>query len=90
MYQQLTYDFGERKLGYHVLIIPVVIGCIGRGVNRLREQIAKLETDENKMKSIWREILKTAFAESESILRKVLSKHYHSSIELRKLASKFW
>ena len=37
-YQQLANKIRERRPGYDVEIIPVVIGCIGRGVNRLRER----------------------------------------------------
>ena len=48
-YQQMAYKIRELRPGYHVGIIPVVIGCM-RGVNRLREQIARvLETDEKMM-----------------------------------------
>ena len=34
-YQQLCYEIRERRDGYKVKIIPVVIGCLGGGVKRL-------------------------------------------------------
>ena len=31
-YQQLCYEIRERRDGYKVKIIPVVIGCLGGGM----------------------------------------------------------
>ena len=43
-------------------------------MNKLREQIVKvLKTGKKKITRIWREMLKTVLAESEIIMRKVLS-----------------
>ena len=45
------------------------------GVNKLREQIARvLKLDEKNMTRTWRKMLKTVLAESESMIRKELSK----------------
>ena len=45
------------------------------GVNKLREQIARvLKLDEKNMTRTWRKMLKTVLAESESMMRKELSK----------------
>ena len=61
------------KSGYHVQIILMVIECMERDVNMLREQIAKvLKTDEKKMTRTWREMFKTVVAESESMIQKAL------------------
>ena len=37
-YQQLAYKIREKRPGYHVDILPVVIGCMRGGANKLREQ----------------------------------------------------
>ena len=48
--QQLAYKTWERRPAYHVEVISVVIGCMGGGAHRLKEQIARvLETGEQKM-----------------------------------------
>ena len=61
----------ERRPGYHVEILPVVIGFMRGGANKLREQIARvLETNEKKVTRTWREMIKTLLAESESMIRK--------------------
>ena len=53
-YQKLTsYEVRERRPGYHVGIIPVVIGYMRGGTNKLREQIAGvLETNKEKDKDL--------------------------------------
>ena len=59
----MAYEIRERRPGYHVEIIPVFIGCMEKGANRLRVQIARvLETDEKKMARTWRKMLMTIFA----------------------------
>ena len=66
-YQKLDFEIKEKRQGFHVEIIPVVTAC-------MREQIAKvLVPDAKKMTRTWREMLQTALAESENIIRKLLS-----------------
>ena len=73
-YQQLAYKIREKRPGYHVDILPVVIGCMRGGVNKLREQIAKvLETEKQKITRTWSNMIKTVLAESERLIRKGLS-----------------
>ena len=48
-YPQLAKEIRERRPGYHVEIFSVVIGCMGKSVNRLRVHAARvLETYERK------------------------------------------
>ena len=75
MYQQWAYKIGERRPGYRVENIPMVIGGIGGGVNRLRKQKSKvLKTNNRNMTRTWREMLKIVLNESGSKIRKVWSK----------------
>ena len=47
----------------------------GGGANKLRTQIAKvMKADKKKMIAKWRDMLKTVLSESESTIKKVLSK----------------
>jgi len=73
-YQQLAYEIRERRPGYHVEIIPVVIGCMGGGATQLKEQIRRIMNGtERTLVQTWREMLKTVLAETEGMIRKVLS-----------------
>ena len=48
--QQLAYEAWKRRPAYRVEVILVVIGCMGGGAHRLKEQIARvLETGEKEM-----------------------------------------
>ena len=41
-YQQLAFEVRERRPGYRVEVIPIVIGCMGGGVGVMREQVRKI------------------------------------------------
>ncbi|CAB4040788.1 Hypothetical predicted protein [Paramuricea clavata] len=74
-YQQLCYELRERRDGYKVKVIPTVIGCLGRGMKRLKDDIRELVNNEIKDLhcKISREMQKTVLWESETIMRKILS-----------------
>ena len=71
-YQQLAFEVRERRPGYRVEVIPIVIGCMGGGVGVMREQVRKILINSDTDK-VCREMLRTAVMESESILRKVIT-----------------
>ena len=69
-YQQRAFDVRERRPGYRVGVILIVIGCMGGGVGVIREQVRKINSDTDK---VCREMLRTAVMESASILRKIIT-----------------
>ena len=69
-YQQLAFDIRQRRPGYNVMIILIVIGCLGGGVTN---KIGRLISDEKKTRAVSKEMVKTVLFESESITRNVLS-----------------
>ena len=66
-YQQLCYEIRERRDGYNVKVIPVVIGCLGGGMKRLKDDVKELFKNEKGLQLIDR------VWESETIMRKILS-----------------
>ena len=72
-YQQLCYEIRERRDGYKVKIIPVVIGCLGEGMKRLKDDVKELFKNEKELQWICRKMQKTVLWESETIMRKILS-----------------
>ena len=36
-YQQLAFEIRERRVGFMVEIVPLVIGCLGGGMEKLEE-----------------------------------------------------
>ena len=71
-YKQLPFEIRERRLGYRVEVIPVVIGCMSGGAKGMKTQVEKILI-EGDTSRICREMLRTTIMESESILRKVIS-----------------
>ena len=72
-YQQLCYEMRERRNGYKVKIIPLVIGCLGGGMKRLKDDVKELFKNEKDLQRICREMQRTVLWESETIIRKILS-----------------
>ena len=51
-YQQLCYEIRERRDGYKVKIIPVVIDCLGGGMKRLKDDVKELFKNEKDLRWI--------------------------------------
>ena len=64
----------ENCLGFYVEIIRMVKGCLGGGINKLQQQIDKLIQHEKEAKWVVRNMQKKVLMESETLLRKELSK----------------
>ena len=72
-YQQLAFEVRERRPGYQVEIIPIVIGCLGGGMREAEKQVRKLINDEQRSINVSKQMQKTVLFESETTLRKTLS-----------------
>ena len=72
-YQQLAFTTREKRPGYDVKILPMIIGCLGGGMQRLVEQVAKIIKDKNDVEGVCQNMQKTVLVESETIMNKVIS-----------------
>ena len=74
-YEQLCFELRERREGYMVKVIPIVTGCLGRGMKELKMDMQKIFEYENEKElyMTMREMQKTVLWENESMIRKVLS-----------------
>ncbi|CAB4034523.1 Hypothetical predicted protein [Paramuricea clavata] len=72
-YVELCYELRERRDGHKVKVIPAVIGCLGGGMKRLKDDIRELINNEKDLHWISREMQKTVLWESETIMGKILS-----------------
>ena len=70
-YQQVAFELRERRRGYKILILPVVIGCFGGGGDKVLHVLKEL-LPENADRVLG-EMTKVVLWESESMLRRVLS-----------------
>ena len=40
-YQQLAFEIREKRQGYRVEIVPIVIGCLGGGMKQVEIQVKR-------------------------------------------------
>ena len=71
-YQQLAFEMRGRREQYRVTVVPLVIGCLGGGINQLTKDTKVLFKPED-VNSILSEMQKVVLWESETILTKVTS-----------------
>ena len=71
--QQLAFEFGERRPGFRIEIVPIVIGCMGGGMKKVKGQIWKALTDGKTVTAVAQEIMRTVLCEIETMLRKATS-----------------
>ena len=69
-YQQIAFEIRERRKGYGIRIVPLVIECLGGGGDRVLKELMTLTGE--KSRQILAEMTRVVLWEGESILRKVL------------------
>jgi hypothetical protein len=69
----LAYEIRERRPGYKVTILPIVIGCLGGGERKLESHLKKILKDDMTVKIKIMEMERTVLCESETIIRNVIS-----------------
>ena len=72
-YRQLAFEMRERRLGYMVTVIPVVIGALGGGIKKTISELSRLIMKRDVVLRTVSEMQKTISMDSESIIRKVMS-----------------
>ena len=72
-YRQLAFELRERRVGYNIIVVPLVIDALGGGVKETIQQIERIFGKGDWGKMIVGEMQKTILMDSKSIVRKVLS-----------------
>ena len=70
--RQLAFEVREKRVGYNIVVVPLVIGALGGGVKETIQQIERIFGKGDWQKRIVEEMQKTILMNSESIIRKVL------------------
>ena len=76
-YRQLAFELRERRPGFDITIIPVVIGALGGGMKEVLRDVERIFSE--RLEGEWlaeravAEMQKTVLMDSESMVRKVLS-----------------
>ena len=72
-YQQLALEMREGRPGYEIVVVPVVIGALGDGMEQAMKDIGKIFANEELVRKTAYEMQKTVLKGSETTTRKVLS-----------------
>ena len=72
-YRQLSFELRERRVGYNIVVVPLVIGALGGGVKETIQQIERIFGKGDWGKRIVGDMQRTILMDRESIIRKVLS-----------------
>ena len=72
-YRQLAYEIRERRLGYEIMVVPLIIGDLGGGFKQIFSDMGKIFEDKNILNRTISEMQKTVLMDSETTSRKVLS-----------------
>ena len=72
-YRQLAFENRERRAGYNVMVVLLIIGALGGGMRQIAQDLGMIfENNDIKQKTIC-EMQKTILMDSETMVRKVLS-----------------
>ena len=72
-YRQLSFEMRERRPGYVVTVITIVVGALGGGLKKTISELSKLITKQEILMRTVSEMQKTILMDSESIIWKVMS-----------------
>ena len=72
-YRQLAFDTKERRNGYVIKVVPVIIGALGGGMKMLKTELKTIFNDLELVDRIAGEIQRRVLMDSECIIRRVIS-----------------
>ena len=72
-YRQLALEIREKRLGFKVKVVPLVISAFGGGIKEILKELVNMFEKDDLYERIVAEMQKTILIDSETIIRKVLS-----------------
>ena len=76
-YRQLAFELRERRPGYNITIVPVIIGALRGGIKEVLHDVERVFSEHSEPERLAgitiAEIQKTILMDGESMIRKVLS-----------------
>ena len=72
-YRQLAFETRERRPGYVIKVVPVIIDALGGGMKMLKTELKTVFKDQELVDNIAGEMQRTVLMDSESIIHRVIS-----------------
>ena len=72
-YRQFAFKMRERRRGFQVKVVPLVISAFGRGITEILKELENMFKKDDLCQKIVTEVQKTIYMDNESIILKVLS-----------------
>ena len=76
-YRQLAFELRERRPGYNIMIVPIVIGTLGGGIKEVLHDVERVFSEHSERERLAKitvaEMQKTILMDGESMTQKVLS-----------------
>ena len=72
-YRQIAFETRERRPGYVIKVVPVIIGALVGGMKMLKTELKTVFIDQELVGKIAGEMQRTVLMDSESIIRRVIS-----------------
>ena len=72
-YSQLAFEIRERRPGFKVKVVPLVINVFGSGLKEMLKNLENMFEKDDLCERIGAEMQQTILIGSETIIRKVLS-----------------
>ena len=71
-YKQLAFETRERRPGYVIKVVPVIIGALGGGMKMLKTELKTVFIDQERVDKIAGEMQRTVLMDSKSIICRVI------------------
>ena len=71
-YHQLVSEMRERRIGYKVIVLPIIIGCLGGGIELTQKEVKRLFNSDLMTRKVVGTTQKMILMDSETLMRKIL------------------
>ena len=72
-YRQLVFETRERRPGYEIYVVPIVVGALGDRIKVLKVSLKKIFNNNKLLEKVVAVMQKTVVMDSESIAQRVMS-----------------
>ena len=72
-YRQLAFEKRERRPGYEIYVVPIVVGALAGSIKVLKVNLKKIFNNNELLEKVVAAMQKTVVMDSESVAQRVMS-----------------